>query len=162
MYLQVLYNSLFILGVALKNERWNRSKKTGFCHLVHLKPQKMFCPPEFLQFAFICLKKKEISKFFWSLRRLQFMFLLLCSESEFFSVNGGGTLKILPLSEDCVFDCINILCSYPVNPILWGFCWTQLKCLWIVHKTRICIICSNKKCLRSNRTNFAMICSHMS
>lgn len=40
-----------------------------------------------------------------------------------------GTLEILPFSKDGVFDCIHKLCRHPVDPILRGFCGTQLKSL---------------------------------
>lgn len=37
--------------------------------------------------------------------------------------------KILPFSQHRVFDCINILIWYPIDPVVRRFCWAQLKCL---------------------------------
>lgn len=101
-----------------------------------LKTPKIFCPTAILRFALDILQKNRFFRLFcW----LQLMFSIFWSESQFFSVY-RGTLKILPFSENCVFDCINKLCRHPVDPILWGFCRTQLKCLgWQTNKQNIYI-----------------------
>lgn len=141
MSMQVLYNFLFMLGIALKKKKrkeWWNSLKNGMLTLSALKTPQIFSPTAILRFALDILQKNQ---FFRLLCWLQLMFSIICSQSQFFSVY-RGTLKILPFSENCVFDCINKLCRHPVDPILWGFCRTQLKCLgWQTNKQAyICLI----------------------